>query len=195
MLEENIKETVANDEVSDENKTETTDKTENKKDASKIKSEVKKLVAELEEEKEKNKKLSLELDEEKDKYLRMLAEYDNFRRRSQKDKENTYADAYGDALSEFLPVLDNIERALEYAESESAKEGIRMIMAQVTQAMDKLGIEAFAEKGDTFDPMIHNAVMHVDDEALGENVIADIFQRGYRRGEKIIRHAMVKVAN
>ena len=132
---------------------------------------------------------------EKDKYLRMLAEYDNFRRRSQKDRENVYADAYSEALSELLPVLDNIERALNFADSANFADGMKAIVSQIDTAMEKLGIEKFGEAGDAFDPMLHNAVMHVEDENLGENVIAEVFQKGYKKGDRIIRHAMVKVAN
>lgn len=155
----------------------------------------KKLASELEASKKECEKLEEELKDEKDKYLRMLAEYDNFRRRSQKDRENVYADAYGEALGELLPILDNIERAVLYSESGNFVEGMKAIVGQIATAMEKLGIETFGEKGEAFDPMLHNAVMHVEDESLGENVIAEVFQKGYKKGDRIIRHAMVKVAN
>lgn len=155
----------------------------------------KKLASELEAAKKECEKLEEELKDEKDKYLRMLAEYDNFRRRSQKDRENVYADAYGEALGELLPILDNIERAVLYSESGNFVEGMKAIVGQIATAMEKLGIETFGENGEAFDPMLHNAVMHVEDESLGENVIAEVFQKGYKKGDRIIRHAMVKVAN
>lgn len=159
------------------------------------KAELKKAGKEIEKLKEENKTLTATLEEEKDKYLRILAEYDNFRRRTQKEKDNIYADAYNEALSEILPVLDNLERAKQYSESGNLEEGIGIIINQVQTAMDKLGITVFGEKGEPFNPEIHNAIMHVDDESLGENVIAEVFQRGYKKGDRIIRHAMVKVAN
>ncbi|MBR0235245.1 MAG: nucleotide exchange factor GrpE [Clostridia bacterium] len=176
-------------------KTEQTDDKSEKKEAKAQKSETKKLTAEIESLKEENKKLSGELESEKDKYLRMLAEYDNFRRRTKADRENIYADAYGEALGELLPIIDNIERAINFADSASFADGMKAIVGQVASAMEKLGVETFGNVGETFDPMLHNAVMHVDDENLGENVIADVFQKGYKKGDRIIRHAMVKVAN
>jgi len=165
------------------------------KQKNEIKQEVKKLVAELESVKKDNEKLKDELSSEKDKYLRMLAEYDNFRRRSQKDRENVYADAYSEALSELLPVLDNIERAMTYSDGAGFADGMKAIISQISSAFDKLGIEKFGDPGEPFDPMLHNAVMHIEDETLGENVIAEVFQKGYKKGDRIIRHAMVKVAN
>ena len=170
-----------------------TEKKAEKKDA-KQKSE-KKLASELEAAKKECEKLEKELGDEKDKYLRMLAEYDNFRRRTQKDRENVYADAYGEALGELLPILDNIERAIVYSDSANFADGMKAITGQISTAMEKLGIETFGATGEPFDPMLHNAVMHVEDENLGENVIAEVFQKGYKKGDRIIRHAMVKVAN
>ena len=178
--------------VSEEQEIDTEKKAE-KKDA-KQKSE-KKLASELEAAKKECEKLEGELKDEKDKYLRMLAEYDNFRRRTQKDRENVYADAYGEALGELLPILDNIERAIVYSDSANFADGMKAITGQIASAMEKLGIETFGEAGEAFDPMLHNAVMHVEDENLGENVIAEVFQKGYKKGDRIIRHAMVKVAN
>lgn len=184
--------------VTEEEKAEASEKGAEKTEANVKKSdkgEAKKLSSELEAAKKENKKLTDELAEEKDKYLRMLAEYDNFRRRSQKDRENTYADAYADALGELLPILDNIGRAMDFADSASFADGMKAIITQISAAMEKLGIETFGETGEAFDPMLHNAVMHIEDESLGENVIADVFQKGYKKGDRIIRHAMVKVAN
>ncbi len=185
------------DETVSENKDvkEEQDVKKEQKQKNEIKAEIKKLVAELESVKKENGELKDELASEKDKYLRMLAEYDNFRRRSQKDRENVYADAYSEALSEILPVLDNIERAMSYSDSGSFSDGMNMIVSQIAAAMEKLGIEKFAEAGEKFDPMLHNAVMHIEDESMDENVIAEVFQKGYKKGDRIIRHAMVKVAN
>lgn len=187
MTDEKINETVNEEENVD------TEKKTEKKDV-KPKSD-KKLQSELESAKKECEKLENELKDEKDKYLRMLAEYDNFRRRTQKDRENVYADAYGEALGELLPILDNIERAIVYSDSANFADGMKAITGQISTAMEKLGIETFGEVGEAFDPMLHNAVMHVEDESLGENVIAEVFQKGYKKGERIIRHAMVKVAN
>ena len=181
--------------VDDKDAVDVKDVKKEQKQKNEIKSEIKKLVSELEGVKKENDGLKSDLAAEKDKYLRMLAEYDNFRRRSQKDRENVYADAYSEALSELLPVLDNIERALNFADSANFADGMKAIVSQIDTAMEKLGIEKFGEAGDAFDPMLHNAVMHVEDDNLGENVIAEVFQKGYKKGDRIIRHAMVKVAN
>lgn len=136
------------------------------------------------------------LAEEKDKYLRLLAEYDNFRRRSQKEREGIYADAVTDCLSEFLPLLDNLGRAAEASgDSEQVRVGLEMTVKSVDALLEKLGVEAFGKAGDTFDPQLHNAVMHDEDESRGENEVSDVFQRGYRRGDRVIRYAMVKVVN
>ena len=135
------------------------------------------------------------LAEEKDRYARMFAEYENFRRRSQKERENVYADAYAEALGEVMPMVDNLERALQCGEGEQLHKGLEMVMNQFQEMLKKLGIETFGEKGDTFDPNIHHAIMHEDNENLPENSIVEVFQRGYKKGERIIRCAMVKVAN
>lgn len=149
--------------------------------------------------------LAKELDEtkaqlaaEKDKYLRLAAEYDNYRRRSAKEREATYTDAYADALTQIIPVIDNLERAAAFGNAGDAKQlsdGVNMILTQFTATLEKMGIEAFGEKGEPFDPNLHNAIMHEEDEEQGENLISDVFQRGYRKGDKIIRFAMVKVVN
>ncbi len=139
--------------------------------------------------------LTAALAEEKDRYARMFAEYENFRRRSQKERENVYADAYAEALGEVMPMVDNLERALQCGEGEQLHKGLEMVMNQFQEMLKKLGIETFGEKGDTFDPNIHHAIMHEDNENLPENSIVEVFQRGYKKGERIIRCAMVKVAN
>ncbi len=156
--------------------------------ASKLKSENKALAAE-------NEKLKKELAETSDKYLRMLAEYDNFRRRTQKEKEGIYADAYESALSAVLPVADNLERAALCTDGESLADGVKMIIKQFSEALGKLGVEAYGARGDAFDPIVHNAVMQIEDEELGENTVAEVLQKGYKKGDKILRHAVVKVAN
>lgn len=151
---------------------------------------VKKENAEL---KEKLAAAETELAEQKDKYLRLLAEYDNFRRRSQKEKEGIYSDAYGEALKALLPVADNLELAVRYDQGDKVVEGVKMVLNQLHDALTKMGIEEIETV--TFDPNVHNAVMHVEDDACGEGEIVEVFQKGYRKGDKIIRYAMVKVAN
>lgn len=131
-----------------------------------------------------------------DKYLRLCAEYDNFRRRSQKEKESLYGDVKADTLLKFLPVYDNLVRALSAAtEDEAYKKGVEMIMTQFNTTMEKLGVTRIDSLGEKFDPAFHNAVMHIDDEEKGENEIVEVFQEGFKLGDKVIRFAMVKVAN
>ena len=142
------------------------------------------------------KKLQEAIREQEDKYLRLLAEYDNYRKRSQKEKENAWTSAKADAVKEFLPVFDNLERALKQETADEAyAKGVEMIMTQFRTTLEKLGVTEIPALGLTFDPNLHNAVMHVDDESLGENTVAEVFQTGFQIGDKIIRHAMVKVAN
>ena len=141
-------------------------------------------------------KLKEAIREQEDKYLRLLAEYDNYRKRSQKEKENAWTTAKADAVKEFLPVFDNLERALKQETADEAyAKGVEMIMTQFRTTLEKLGVTEIPAQGLTFDPNLHNAVMHVDDESLGENTVAEVFQTGFQIGDKIIRHAMVKVAN
>ena len=136
------------------------------------------------------------LAKEHDQYLRLAAEYDNFRKRSRKEKEALYTDVKAETTAKFLPVFDNLERALANETSDEAyKKGVELIMTELRKIMTGLGVEEFGEKGDAFDPNAHNAVMHVENEELGENVIAQVFQKGFRIGDKIIRHAVVQVAN
>ena len=131
-----------------------------------------------------------------DKYLRICAEYDNFRKRSQKEKEALYKDVKADTLKSFLPVYDNLLRALAQPTEDAAyAKGVEMIMAQFNTTMEKLGVEKIDSLGQGFDPAFHNAVMHVDDETKGENEIVEVFQEGFKMGDKVIRFAMVKVAN
>ena len=131
-----------------------------------------------------------------DKYLRICAEYDNFRRRSQKEKDSLYGDIKADTVQKFLPVYDNLERALKQGtEDEAYRKGMEMIMTQFSATLEKLGVKKIESLGKTFDPNLHNAVMHVDDAEQGENTIVEVFQDGFMIGEKVIRFAMVKVAN
>lgn len=136
------------------------------------------------------------LAQEHDQYLRLAAEYDNFRKRSRKEKEALYTDVKAETAAKFLPVFDDLERALANETADEAyKKGVELIMAEFRKIMTGLGVEEFGEKGDAFDPNAHNAVMHVENEELEENVIAQVFQKGFRIGEKVIRHAVVQVAN
>ncbi len=136
-----------------------------------------------------------ELAELNDKYLRIAAEYDNFRRRSAKERENIFADAFEEALSAFLPVVDNLERAACYSDGESVAKGVAMVLKSVGDTMAKLGITEIEAQGKPFDPAYHNAVMHVDDPDQGESVVVEVLQKGYQKGDRVLRYAMVKVAN
>lgn len=145
----------------------------------------------------KEKELENELATVKEAHIRTLAEYDNYRKRSAREKQAAFADSKADCLKELLPAIDNFERALATTDSDfdSFKKGMDMIYTSLVGTLSKLGVEAFGAEGDTFDPKLHNAVMHVDDESFGENVIAQVFSKGYKIGERILREAMVKVAN
>ena len=136
------------------------------------------------------------LAQEHDSYLRLAAEYDNYRKRSQKEKDELYTVIKAETVGKFLPVYDNLERALAQETADEAyKKGVEMTMNQLVKVMEGLGVTSFGEIGEAFDPARHNAVMHVEQEGLGENVIAEVFQKGFLVGEKVIRFAMVKVAN
>ncbi|MBR2316087.1 MAG: nucleotide exchange factor GrpE [Clostridia bacterium] len=149
------------------------------------------------EEENEKEKLQKELDAAKEAHMRTLAEYDNFRKRSIKEKEAIAGDSKAMALKELLPVLDNFERAAMNAESDfdSYRKGVEMTFSSFMEVLKKLGVEQFGEPGEQFDPNIHNAVMHCEDESLEENVITDVFSKGYKLGDRVLRHAMVKVAN
>lgn len=171
-----------------------------KKETKKKEQAVEKSVeVEVEEAKEptETEKLQAQLNETNEKFLRTLAEYDNYRKRSQKEKEQAYGDSKAAVLTELLPVLDNFERAASNKEAspEDYQKGIDMIFNQFNEILKKTGVEAFGEKGEEFDPNIHSAVMHIDDENEKENVIVDVFSKGYKLGDRVLRHAMVKVAN
>ena len=133
---------------------------------------------------------------EHDSYLRLAADYDNFRKRTLKEKEQSYGNGKADAIEKMLPVYDNLERALsQNCTDEAYKKGVEMTMTELQNIFTALGVESFGAVGDPFDPNLHNAIMHNEDESLGENVISLVFQKGFRMGEKIIRFAMVQVAN
>lgn len=182
---ENVNETLQNEQAQEEEVKEA--KAQKKSDT--------KLKTELAKAQEAAKKAEEELAECKDKYLRLAAEYDNFRRRSAKEKESIYGDAISDVITQVLPIFDNLERAAIYESAEKVAEGLAMTAKTIDEVLTKVGIEKFGVAGDDFDPNLHNAVMHCEDEALGENKIAEVFQQGYKKGERVIRYAMVKVAN
>ena len=145
-----------------------------------------------------SEKLQKELDEKNNQYLRLAAEYDNFRKRSQREKEALYAECKSTVVKELLNVIDNFERCVAYNENtsfEDYRKGVEMTYKQWNDALSKLGIEAFGEVGDTFDPNLHNAIMHAEDENLPENSIQNVLMKGYKIGDKVIRPAMVAVAN
>ena len=127
--------------------------------------------------------------------MRMLAEYDNYRKRSIKEKKCCYNDAYCDAVSLILPVLDNLERARGFSDVEAVTKGIEMIIKGIKETFEKLGITEIEVKGKKFDPNLHNAVLHIEDEKYGEGEIIEVLQKGYIMGERVLRYAMVKVAN
>ena len=134
--------------------------------------------------------------DEHDRFLRLIAEYDNFRKRSAKERENIYTDVRVETVTRFLPVYDNLQRALNTQTSDEAyKKGVEMTFNQLKQVMTSLGVEEIPAEGETFDPEVHNAVMHVEDDSFGENVIVEEFQKGFKLGGRIIRFSMVKVAN
>lgn len=159
-----------------------------KEKKSRSKEKEKELIAKIEE-------LENTAKEKDDKYLRLAAEYDNFRRRSREEKDATYENAMADTVSELLPIIDNLERAAAFSADSSVKDGLVMIFKSVEAVFSKLGVEAFGNKGDKFDPNLHNAVMHEENADFGEGEISEVFQKGYKKGNKIIRFAMVKTAN
>ena len=191
-MEEKINETVeeVNETVETAESAETVAEGGEKKKKSR---EIKKLESEIEELKRELDAKNAALAEENDKYVRMLAEYDNYRRRTAREREMLLSDAVADAVSAILPVLDNLERAAIYSDAESVGQGVKMTLKGMTEALTKLGVEEI--ENTTFDPNIHNAVMHVEDETKGEGEIVEVLQKGYRKGDKIIRYSMVKVAN
>lgn len=165
-------------------------KKEKKPDVKKLKAEIEELTKSLEAEKKKT-------EEATDKYMRVAAEYDNFRKRSQKEKEAVYGDAVSDTVKGILPIIDNLQYAQKYQNGDREKfaEGVELILNKVPETLEKLNIKQFGAAGESFNPEIHNAVLHVEDESFGENEIVEVLQCGYMHGDKVIRYAMVKVAN
>ena len=161
------------------------------------KAEKKSEKAEKKSEKAPTKKsLEEELAAERDKSLRLLAEYDNFRRRSAKERENIYTDVRCETLKKFLPVYDSLSRALaQTPEDDACRKGLEMIMTQYEKSLEQLGVVMIEAVGQPFDANLHNAVMHIEDENYGENVIVEEFEKGFKIGDKILRYSMVKVAN
>lgn len=133
---------------------------------------------------------------EHDTYLRLAAEFDNFRKRTAKEKDQSYGNGKADAIAKLLPIYDNLERALNQPTEDAAyKKGVELTMNELVKILNGLGVEIFGAPGDAFDPALHNAVMHIEDESLGENVIAQVFQKGFKLGDKVVRFAMVQAAN
>ena len=159
----------------------------------KLKTENKRLKADLDVAQKAAAAAETTAAEAADRYARVCAEYENFRRRSVKEKEDTYAAATADALEALLPLLDNLSRAASYGEGEKVIEGVHMILGSLPDVLAKMNVTAYGQPGDTFDPAIHNAVMQVQNPDLPEGTVADVLQCGYRYGDKIIRHAMVSV--
>ncbi len=181
---------------------------EKKKDTAKVKKEAEaaeQKTAKDQKEQEKKAKqpekievLEKELEEMKDRHLRTVAEYDNFRKRTQKEKAQIYEDAKADTVETILPIMDNLDRALEACSGEEdspVKQGVEMIAKQAYDVLAKLKVSEIPALGETFDPEIHNAIMHIEDDEHGEGEIVEVFQKGYRTEDKVIRHSIVKVAN
>ena len=145
---------------------------------------------------EKYSSLFTQYEELKNQTLRVMAEYDNFRKRSQRERELLFGEIKAETIGEFLPIFDNLDRALRTETSDEAyKKGVELTMRQLRDIFEKLGVEEIKAEGEPFDPAFHNAVMHIEDESLGKNVIAEVFQPGFKMGDRIIRFSMVKVAN
>lgn len=180
----------------EETTAETTDAADPKEKKEK-KSEIKKLKSELEEAKKALEDERAKAEEINDKYLRLAAEYDNFRKRTQTERKNVYGEAVADTLGGLLPIIDNLQYAAKYSagDAEKVAEGLNLILGKLPETLERMNIKAFGEQGETFDPNIHNAILHVDDENLGEGEIVEVLQQGYMYGERVLRYAMVKVAN
>lgn len=159
----------------------------------KVKAELKKARAELAEAQKAAAEAEAKAAAQQDQYTRLYAEYENFRRRSVKEKEDMYAAATADALTALLPLLDNLQRAAAYTEGEKVIEGVHMILGSLPDVLTRMNVTAFGARGDAFDPNLHNAVMQAESDELPSGTIADVLQCGYKFGDKIIRHAMVAV--
>ena len=195
MVDEEIKNTSDTDNTSEEKIFEEAVVEEETKETKSEKKKVKKLEAQIEELQKQLEDAALAATAANDKYLRMIAEYDNYRKRSAKERESCYADAHADAVTAMLPILDNLERAVAYTDAAAVAQGVAMILKSFNESFEKLGVKEIESLGQTFDPNFHNAVMHIDDEQYGENEIVEVLQKGYVKGDKVIRYAMVKVAN
>ncbi len=194
---EEIKETVSDTE--DVGSEETEAPVEEEKSGKADRKKWKKAEAELQSMTKTLEKKEAELAEANDKYIRLCAEFDNFRKRTAKERESVYADAVCDAISQILPVLDNLDRAAQYNTEEVAEtpvgKGLELTLKSFVETLEKLGIREIEAEGRPFDPNLHNAVMHVEDETFGENQVVEVFMKGYAKGDKVLRHSMVKVAN
>ena len=182
-----MEENKINEELAEEQKSEAAEEKAAKPEKG-DKKKIKALEAELA---EANKKA----EEMNEKYMRMLAEYDNFRKRSAKEREGIYGDAYTDALTSILPVLDNLERAEGCTDAEGLSKGLELTLKSFRETLEKMGVKEIEAMGKTFDPNLHNAVFHVDDDSFGESEIVEVLMKGYTKGDKVIRYSMVKVAN
>ena len=190
----------AEDAVAEENaETATEEKVEEEKLCRGDKKKLKKAEAEIAELKKALDAKAVEFAELNDKYMRICAEYDNFRKRSAKELESKYTDACCDTLTQILPILDNLERAAQYNTEDTAEtpmgKGLELTLKSFADTLARLGVSEIAAEGEQFDPNVHNAVMHIDDESLGENVVAEVLMKGYAKGDKVLRYSMVKVAN
>ena len=182
--------------MQEENKnTETVEETVTAEESKKEKKKNKKTDAEILKLKEELEAKEKEFAELNDKYLRLYAEYDNFRRRSAKERENIYFDAKSDTLKNILPILDNMERATAFSEADKILEGMNLILKSFNEIFTKMDVKEIEALGKTFDPNVHYAVMHVEDDSYGESEVVEVLQKGYICGDKVIRYAMVKVAN
>ena len=175
--------------------TETVEETVTAEENKKEKKKNKKIDAEIEKLNDKLEAKEKEIAELNDKYLRLYAEYDNFRRRSAKERENSYFDAKSDTLKNILPILDNMERATAFTEADKILEGMNLILKSFNEIFAKMDVQEIEALGKTFDPNVHYAVMHIEDENYGESEVVEVLQKGYICGDKVIRYAMVKVAN
>lgn len=186
------KEEFAPEETTEETVAAETEETAEAQEASTVKEKDKKEKKLSHREQKELEALKAQLEEKNDQYLRLYAEYENFRKRSEKEKTDCYTAAYADALTAFLPLLDSMAQAQQFSPED---EGIRALVKQQNDILAKLGITEIESDGATFDPNFHNAIMHEENPEVGENVVVQTFQKGYMRGEKVLRHAMVKVAN
>lgn len=195
VAEENITEENSTEENLEENTIEETENAEVTEDENLAENTLEVLKEENKKLSDENTKIKGEVEALKDRLSRMTAEYDNFRKRTAKEKEGIYTDACEDVLKGILPVLDNLERAISVEGSiEDLKKGIEMTIKQFNNALEGLNVEEISTEGE-FDPHVHNAVMHIDDEQYGKNQVVEVFQKGYKRGDKVLRYSMVKVAN